>query len=31
MISFIPSAYDALYASTKVFEVFQFEALRKEM
>jgi short-subunit dehydrogenase len=30
-ISYGPSAYDALYAATKVFEVFTFESLRREL
>ncbi len=30
VISQGPSAYDALYAATKVFEVYTFEAMRHE-
>ncbi len=30
VIAFLPSAFDAVYAATKAFEVFQLEALRVE-
>lgn len=30
VIAFLPSAYDATYAATKAFELFQFESLRLE-